>query len=106
MTVLTFVGYYPPACKAGGPIRSIANLVECLGHEFDFRVVTPDRDAGDTGPFEGIVRRGCPETAKPEHMGRRRCRRRLPSAVHRCAPARTRRPAALRIHWPDPSAQV
>lgn len=52
--VLTFVGYYLPGYKAGGPIQSIANLVAHLGDEFDFRIVTRDRDAGDNEPYPGI----------------------------------------------------
>jgi hypothetical protein len=56
MTVLTFIAYYLPACKAGGAVRSVANLVECFGDEFDFRVVTSDRDSGDSQPFPGVSR--------------------------------------------------
>lgn len=55
MTILTFVGYYVPAYKAGGPIQSIANLAEALGDEFEFRIITSDRDYGDTRPFDGIT---------------------------------------------------
>jgi glycosyltransferase involved in cell wall biosynthesis len=51
MTILTFVARYLPAYKSGGPIRSISNLVACLGDEFDFRIVTSDRDSGDASPF-------------------------------------------------------
>ncbi|MFC4726497.1 hypothetical protein AB6B38_03225 [Glycocaulis abyssi] len=53
-TVLTFVRHYLPGYKAGGPIRSIANLVEALGDEFDFRIVTSDRDSIDTKPYPGL----------------------------------------------------
>ena len=53
--VLVFVAHYLPGFKAGGPIRSIANLVHHLGQEFDFRIVTSDRDAGDTSPFESVT---------------------------------------------------
>ena len=52
--VLTFARYYLPGYRAGGPIRSIANLVELLGDEFEFRVVTLDRDLGDERPYPGI----------------------------------------------------
>lgn len=52
--VLSFVLYYLPGFRAGGPIRSIANLVEQLGDEFEFRIVTSDRDLGDTHPYPGI----------------------------------------------------
>jgi glycosyltransferase involved in cell wall biosynthesis len=52
--VTVLVGHYLPGMKAGGPIRSIANLVEGLGDEIDFRVVTRDRDLGDATPYPGI----------------------------------------------------
>ncbi|KQU99083.1 glycosyltransferase [Devosia sp. Root105] len=51
-TVLTFVSTYLPGFKGGGPIRSISNLVEALGDEFRFLVVTADRDEGDDEPYE------------------------------------------------------
>ncbi|WP_181257132.1 glycosyltransferase [Pseudaminobacter soli (ex Li et al. 2025)] len=49
--VLTFVRYYLPGYKSGGPVRTIANLVAALGDELDFRIVTSDRDATDTMPY-------------------------------------------------------
>jgi len=54
-TILILLGSYLPAYKAGGPIRSIENLVAAVGEEFHFRVVTSDRDLGDKFPFPGIV---------------------------------------------------
>jgi glycosyltransferase involved in cell wall biosynthesis len=53
--VLILVGHYLPGVKAGGPIRSIANLVEGLGDEMDFRVFTCDRDLGDDAPYSSIT---------------------------------------------------
>lgn len=53
--VTILVGHYLPGSKAGGPIRSVANLVAALGDEFDFRIITKDRDLGDDAPFPGIV---------------------------------------------------
>ncbi len=53
-TVLTLVNRYLPGYKSGGPIRTVASLVETLGAEFDFKIVTSDRDAGDSGPYPGI----------------------------------------------------
>lgn len=50
-TILTLCDYYLPAYKAGGPPRSVANIVEQLGDEFAFRVVARDRDLGDAAPF-------------------------------------------------------
>jgi glycosyltransferase involved in cell wall biosynthesis len=54
--VLILLGSYLPGYKAGGPIRSIANLVAALGGEFCFKIVTLDRDLGDQSPFSDIVR--------------------------------------------------
>jgi len=53
-TILTMVGYYIPGYKAGGPIRSISNVVEALGDEFDFLILTSDRDLRAPCPYEGI----------------------------------------------------
>jgi glycosyltransferase involved in cell wall biosynthesis len=52
--VLVLLGHYVPGYKAGGPIRSIANMVEALGDELDFRIVTCDRDIGDVESFVNI----------------------------------------------------
>jgi glycosyltransferase involved in cell wall biosynthesis len=53
-TVLTFVSHYVPGFRMGGPLRSIANLVDHLQGEFEFRVVTADRDMGDAFAYRGI----------------------------------------------------
>lgn len=53
-TILTFVSAYLPGYRAGGPIRSIANLVDYLGDEFDFRIVTADRDRGAKIPYQDL----------------------------------------------------
>lgn len=52
--VLIFLAYYLPGYKSGGPIRTIANMVETLGDEFEFHIVTSDRDLGDEVPYSGI----------------------------------------------------
>ncbi|NBC28064.1 MAG: glycosyltransferase [Bacteroidetes bacterium] len=52
--ILIFTRYYLPGFKAGGPIRSVANLVEWLGEEFRFKVVTSDRDLDSDSPYPGI----------------------------------------------------
>jgi glycosyltransferase involved in cell wall biosynthesis len=43
-TILTLIDYYLPGTDAGGALRSVANLIAALGHEFEFRVITRDRD--------------------------------------------------------------
>jgi len=53
--VLALIGTYLPGYKAGGPLRTIENLVATLGQEFDFKIVTLDRDLGETSPYPGIV---------------------------------------------------
>ena len=53
--ILAFVDYYLPGYKFGGPTQVLANLVECLGDEFEFKIVTTDRDFGDTQPYPGAL---------------------------------------------------
>jgi glycosyltransferase involved in cell wall biosynthesis len=55
-TVLLFAAYFLPGFKGGGPIRTLANLIDQLGETFRFRVVTSDRDLGDQEPYSGVVR--------------------------------------------------
>lgn len=52
--VLVFVGNYLPGHKAGGIVRTIANTVDHLCDEFEFRVVTSDRDLGDEAAYPGV----------------------------------------------------
>lgn len=56
MRILVSCDWYLPGWKAGGPIRSLSNLVEALGDEFEFRVVTGDRDFGEREPYPGVER--------------------------------------------------
>jgi glycosyltransferase involved in cell wall biosynthesis len=56
LTILTFARYYLPGYMAGGPIRSIANMVDRLGDQFDFRIFTTDRDVGDSKPYPTVPR--------------------------------------------------
>jgi len=56
-TVLVFVGHYLPGCKAGGILRSVENSVDHLHREFEFRIVTRDRDLGDKTPYPKITHR-------------------------------------------------
>ena len=52
--IFIFAGCYLPGYKAGGPIRSLANMVDRLGAEFEFKIVTADRDFDDAKPYPGI----------------------------------------------------
>jgi len=52
--ILILVPYYLPGHKAGGPIRSISNLVYYLKDKFDFYIITRDRDLGDSNSYKNI----------------------------------------------------
>jgi glycosyltransferase involved in cell wall biosynthesis len=53
--VLTFTGYFIPGFKSGGILRNIINTTDNLCEEFEFWIVTRDRDLGDKKPYTGIV---------------------------------------------------
>jgi glycosyltransferase involved in cell wall biosynthesis len=55
MIILTFTPFYQPGYRAGGPIKSIRNLVDQLGDEFEFWIVCSDRDIGDKTPYPNIT---------------------------------------------------
>ncbi len=42
--VLVFIDWYKPFFKAGGPVRSLVNLVDHLHDRIDFHIVAGDRD--------------------------------------------------------------
>lgn len=52
--ILIIMGRYLPGYKDGGPVRSIKNLVDFLGDEYNFQILTCDRDHGDTEPYPNI----------------------------------------------------
>ena len=47
-------GRYLPGYKDGGPVRTLINLTNCLGKEYNFIIITNDRDHGDKEPYKGI----------------------------------------------------
>jgi glycosyltransferase involved in cell wall biosynthesis len=53
--LLILYDYYPPAYKAGGPVQSLANLVDLLGNDLDIFVLTGARDLNESGIMDGIV---------------------------------------------------
>lgn len=55
MKILTLVDYYSPGYRAGGPIKTIENMVERLGAEHEFRIVTRDRDIGSSKCYEDVL---------------------------------------------------
>lgn len=53
-TILTTIRYYLPGYKSGGPVRTLSNMVERLGDEFGFRIVTSDRDALERQAYSDV----------------------------------------------------
>lgn len=53
--ILIAIDWYLPGYKGGGPITSIANLVDALGDEYDFSILTSDTDDGESKPYVGIA---------------------------------------------------
>lgn len=54
MKILLFSGFYLPGFKGGGPIRTIANMIDRLADEFSFAIYTSDRDLGDIEPYANV----------------------------------------------------
>lgn len=54
--ILIFTDWYLPGYKAGGPIKSCANLVAQLHNDFQFFIVCSDRDYLETQPYAEITR--------------------------------------------------
>jgi glycosyltransferase involved in cell wall biosynthesis len=52
--VLVLSGCYLPGFRGGGPMRSLVNLVKALSEEFDFRIITLDRDQAGDAPYAGV----------------------------------------------------
>lgn len=53
--ILIIMGRYLPGYKDGGPVRTIKNLTDYLGDEYEFRILTCDRDHGDIKPYPNIM---------------------------------------------------
>lgn len=53
--ILVFIDWYLPGYKAGGPIRSVSNIITSLKKDFDFFVFTRNSDLGDSQPFKNII---------------------------------------------------
>jgi len=49
------IDWYLPGYKAGGPIQSLANLVENLRGDFNFSIVTRNTDYLESSPYPNLV---------------------------------------------------
>lgn len=54
--ILILAGRYLPGHKDGGPLRTLINLTDALGDEYEFYIACFDRDQGDTQPYTDIER--------------------------------------------------
>ncbi len=52
--VLVFIDWFLPGYKAGGPIRSVANMVEHLKEDVEFLIVTSDTDYTENEPYANV----------------------------------------------------
>lgn len=53
--ILVFCDAYLPGYKAGGPVRTIANMVEYLEDEFQFKIITLNHDLNEADkPYQNI----------------------------------------------------
>lgn len=52
--ILVCIDWYEPGFKAGGPIRSVANMVNALKNEYEFYILTSAYDLGESEPYPGI----------------------------------------------------
>ncbi len=53
-TLLIFIDWFVPGYKAGGPIRSVANLCEHLSAYFNIKIITADTDYLEKKPYKNI----------------------------------------------------
>ncbi len=52
--LLIFIDWFLPGYKAGGPIRSIANLVDHFHGDYQLYIITSDTDYCDTTPYPTV----------------------------------------------------
>ena len=50
-TIMIVIPYYYPGYKAGGVLRAVVNLVDWIGDQYDFWILTQDRDLGDSQAY-------------------------------------------------------
>jgi len=53
--VLVLSDYYLPGSRAGGTVRTLHGIIELLSDEFEFKVITRDRDIGTKSSYQDIT---------------------------------------------------
>jgi len=54
-SILIFIDWFLPGTKAGGPVRSVANMTDHLEQEFSFKIVCRNTDYCSTTPYQNII---------------------------------------------------
>jgi glycosyltransferase involved in cell wall biosynthesis len=60
LRVLITCGTFEPGFRGGGPVRSVAHIIDTVSDRIDAVLVTRDRDTGATGPYPGLTGRWRP----------------------------------------------
>jgi glycosyltransferase involved in cell wall biosynthesis len=55
LKIIVLIDWYLPGTRAGGPVRSVHSLMELLKNEFDFYLITLNKDLGSSIPYPGIT---------------------------------------------------
>ena len=66
--ILVFIDWYKPGYKAGGPIRSMVNMVDHLADKYEFYIITRNNDFLETEPYQGIEPNKWIKTSDNEHI--------------------------------------
>jgi glycosyltransferase involved in cell wall biosynthesis len=53
-TVLSFIDWYLPGCKAGGSLKAFANQVSHFNEDYRFKIITRDTDYRDAKPYVNV----------------------------------------------------
>jgi len=60
--VLAVAAFFEPGYRGGGPIKSMAGIIDSAPNEYEIRLLTQDHDLGDQRPYPGVsgrtIRRG------------------------------------------------
>ena len=54
--ILIFIDWFYPAFKAGGPIKSVSNIINSHSNQFDFSIITSSYDLNEPEPLKQIER--------------------------------------------------
>ncbi|MDP2388411.1 MAG: glycosyltransferase [Bacteroidota bacterium] len=53
--ILVLIDWFLPGIKAGGPVKSVAAMVNKLSDSFEFYILTTDTDFGEDAPYKNIT---------------------------------------------------